>query len=557
MNWMQRLFPILHYRTLAERERATLIYVMLSLMIVLFIFYGFTAYDWFIPGQDASGTLIQVLPYRPETWVYFLLPLVMALVSLGLVRAGKMAWVLWAPPTMFYLLACLPSVISPEGFDTPSRVASLTVLILIAGLVGNELGIVAGLLVAALTLVLDSGTLAGNAIFVALLELLATALAAYLYVRFATVNRNEGELEATQERLKLAEITSRITRAAAQRDPMQDVLNLAIQLILEKYPQFYHAQVFLIDDNKVQARLVASSGAAGQALLAREHTLAVGSLSVIGQVTLSGMPVIEEAGVPNSRHRFNDLLPDTRLEAAFPLRTENDIIGALDLQSRLTVALTETDQSAFQALADSLSLVIDNVRQFENARLRIHENQRLADQARNALREVERLNKRLIGRAWSDYLRGSLRQPGLNVDFEHDVIENDNRWTPTLADAAQSGQLVQVKNVVAMPLRVRGQVVGAMEFELPEGMEFEPEDIELVQEIGDRFGLTAENTRLVEESQRIARREAMINEVSSRLQVANNVEATMTEAARSLREVLQAHRVVIRLGTPQRPSKEG
>jgi GAF domain-containing protein len=436
-------------------------------------------------------------------------------------------------------------------------VVSLILFILIAGLMGNELGIVIGLLLAAITLILDSGTLAGNAIFIVLLELLSAAIVAYLYVRFATVNRNQGTIEASEERLKLAEITSRMTRAAAQREPMQVVLDLAIQLILEKYPQFYHAQVFLIDENGVQARLAASSGAAGKALLERNHALAVGSLSVIGQVTLSGVPVIEEAGTPNSRHRFNDLLPNTRTEMAFPLRTENDIIGALDVQSQMKVVFSETDLSAFQALADSLSLVIDNVRQFENARLRIHENQRLADQARNALREVERLNKRLIGRAWGDYLRGALRQPGLNVDFEQDIIENDNRWTPTLADAAASGQLVQAKNVVAMPLRVRGQVIGAMEFELPDGVEFEPEDIELVQEIGDRFGLTAENTRLVEESQRIARREAMINEVSARLQVANNVEATMTEAARSLREVLQAHRVVIRLGTQPRPSKEG
>ncbi len=557
MSLMQRVFPVMQYRTLAERERATLIYFTLVLMIIFFVFYGLTAYDWGIPGQTARGTLVQALAYRPITWGYFFVPLLLAVGSLFMVRLGKMAWVLWTPPTMIYILTCLPVVISEiNGFDTPVYLLSLILVVLVAGLVGNELGIVTGLLIAALTLVLDSATLSGNTIFVLLLGLLAVALIAYLYVRFATINRNQGELEASEERLKLAEITSRITRAAAQRAPMQEVLDLAIRLILEKYPQFYHAQVFLIDDNGVQARLIASSGDAGQALLARDHALAVGSLSVIGQVTLSGTSMIEEAGIPNTRHRFNDLLPDTRIEAAFPLRTENDIIGALDLQSRLPVAFSGTDQSAFQALADSLSLVIDNVRQFENARLRVHENQRLADQARNALREVERLNKRLIGRAWSDYLRGALRQPGLTVDFENDTIETDNRWTTTLADAAQSGQLVQAKNVVAMPLRVRGQVVGAMEFELPDGVEFEPEDIELVQEIGDRFGLTAENTRLVEESQRIARREAMINEVSSRLQVANNVEATMTEAARSLRDVLQAQRVVIRLGTPTRQPKE-
>lgn len=556
MTLIRRIFSVSQYRTLAERERATLIYVLLLIMISFFLFYGFFSVDWAIPGQNRDGTLVEALSHRPITWVYFFVPLVIAVTSLIAVRVGRMRWVLWAPPAMLYLLACLPTIIGNNGFDTPTAVLTLMMFILIAGLVGNEPGIVSGLLIAALSLVIQSGDLRANEVFVILLELLGVAVVAYLYVRFATINRNQGESEASEERLKLAEITSRITRAAAQRSPMQEVLDLAIRMILEKYPQFYHAQVFLIDDNGIQARLIASSGNAGRALLAREHSLAVGSLSVIGQVTLRGVPVIEEAGTPTTMHRFNALLPDTRVEAAFPLRTENDIIGALDLQSHLNYVFNETDKSAFQALADSLSLVIDNVRQFESARQRIQENQRLADQARNALREIERLNKRLIGRAWGDYLRGLARQSGLNVDFEQDTIEADQRWTAALADAAQSGQLVQSKNIVAMPLRVRGQVIGAMEFELPDGVEFEAEDIELVREISDCFGLTAENMRLVEESQRLARREAMINEVSSRVQVANNVEATMTEVARSLRDVLQAQRVVIRMGTNNRQSKE-
>jgi len=39
-----------------------------------------------------------------------------------------------------------------------------------------------------------------------------------------------------------------------------------------------------------------------------------------------------------------------------------------------------------------------------------------------------------------------------------------------------------------VPLRVRGQVIGAMEFELDRG-DFTPEDIDLVQAVAERFGL--------------------------------------------------------------------
>jgi GAF domain-containing protein len=118
-----------------------------------------------------------------------------------------------------------------------------------------------------------------------------------------------------------------------------------------------------------------------------------------------------------------------------------------------------------------------------------------------------------------------------------------------------SNNIVQDGLTVAIPLRVRGRVIGAMEFELDDDDEFDPDDLELVQEISERFGLAAENTRLVEESQRMAQREALINELSSRFQSARDVEATLAEAARSLSETFMAERVSIRLGVPEKPNR--
>jgi hypothetical protein len=208
----------------------------------------------------------------------------------------------------------------------------------------------------------------------------------------------------------------------------------------------------------------------------------------------------------------------------------------------------------FQSLANSLSLAIDSIRQFESAKSQVEENQRLAEQTRSALREVERLNQRLIGRAWSEYLAGKGDQLGLDFDLETSESTPASEWTQSLKNAVETGIVIQDDNVISVPLRVRGVIVGAVEFELGEDAEFTPADMELVQEVSDRFGLAAENTRLVEESQRVAQRETLINEITSRLQSANNVEATLAEAARSLVETLQANKVAIRLGIPEKPT---
>jgi hypothetical protein len=68
--------------------------------------------------------------------------------------------------------------------------------------------------------------------------------------------------------------------------------------------------------------------------------------------------------------------------------------------------------------------------------------------------------------------------------------------------------------------------------------------------VSERFGLAAENARLFEESRRIAQREALINEVGTRLQASSGVETTLMEAARSLQQMLKANRVSIQLGEP-------
>ena len=102
--------------------------------------------------------------------------------------------------------------------------------------------------------------------------------------------------------------------------------------------------------------------------------------------------------------------------------------------------------------------------------------------------------------------------------------------------------------VIAVPVRVRGQVIGAMEFELTDTGNLSPEDLNLMEEVGEQLGLAAESNRLFETSQRVAQREALVNEISTRLQASNNVEMTLNEAARSLRSTLKANRVTIRLG---------
>ncbi|MBC7812193.1 MAG: hypothetical protein H7175_13645, partial [Burkholderiales bacterium] len=274
-----------------------------------------------------------------------------------------------------------------------------------------------------------------------------------------------------------------------------------------------------------------------------------------GRVTATNTPIVARADSTSTVHRRNEFLPATTAEAAFPLRIGPLVIGALDLQSTIVDTFREEDLPIFQALADNIAIAIDNARLFEEAEERVEENKRLVEQANTALRQVQRLNQRLTGRAWSDYVSDHQQARGVNIDFSGNQMSTGMEWTRALSQTIQTNDLVQTQTdsgarVLAVPIRLRGQVIGAMEFELDGDNYLQPEQLELVQDVGELFSLSAENARLFEESQRNAQREAMVGEIAARIQSTNNVETMLSEAARGLKQTLKAERVAIRLGTP-------
>ena len=102
---------------------------------------------------------------------------------------------------------------------------------------------------------------------------------------------------------------------------------------------------------------------------------------------------------------------------------------------------------------------------------------------------------------------------------------------------------------VSVPLRVRGLVIGAMEFELA-GEVLASEDVDMVEAVAERLGLAVESTRLFDESRRVAQRETMLNEIGSRLQRTNSIDSVLTEAARGLQNSLGAIGSRSGLGAP-------
>src|SRR5574341_1394598 len=179
-------------------------------------------------------------------------------------------------------------------------------------------------------------------------------------------------LQQAQIRARRLQATNDVSRAATSILNPDILLPMIVERISEAF-DYYHAQIFLIDELGEWAVLRASTGEVGQELLRRGHKLAVASQSVIGRVTSEGEPVIARDTDTDAVHRRNELLPNTRAEMAIPLKTGQRVIGALDVQSTEVNAFDEEAQVILQSLADEISVTLENAQLFQDIQDRVAE----------------------------------------------------------------------------------------------------------------------------------------------------------------------------------------
>ncbi len=336
------------------------------------------------------------------------------------------------------------------------------------------------------------------------------------------------------QRTRDIEATRDIGQVISSIRELDALLNQVVELIRQRFENIYHAQVFLLDTKNENAVLRVSTGEAGAKLLSRGHQLPVGGQSLIGQVTAQGNPIVALDTASSPIHKANELLPETRAELALPLRAGGVVIGALDLQSKRTDAFSEADMRLFQNITDQLAIAITNARLFEESRAR--------------LTEIEALNRQLIGEAWREYKVE--RQQALSAtgtaDSEH--------WSDLQRQAIERGELVEQISedtvTFAIPVSLRGQMLGAVEWDLPRNA-YNENARQLGRELAARLAITADNARLFEQAQRLAERERLVNDITSKLSQQADVAQILKVAVQELGQALRLPQTSIRLATSQ------
>ncbi len=343
--------------------------------------------------------------------------------------------------------------------------------------------------------------------------------------------------ERNERRARQFESISKVARTISSTRDLNTLLTQITTVISREFG-FYHVGIFLLDAAREYAILSAANSEGGQVMLNRGHRLKVGEIGIVGYVTGTGEPRVALDTGTDAVFFNNPDLPDTHSEIALPLRSGEEIIGALDVQSTQVGAFSQEDISILSTLADQVSVAIQNARQFEETHKALSEAEALAKQFAKAGWQQFTKDKNLIG----------IHHTGAKATLLYEKAgkqKEDGVWETGPTKGRTRGAFL------SLPIELRGEAIGSVDVRSPDNRPWDQDELDIVTAIIERAAIAMENARLLEESQRLASKEAKIGAVTARIGASINIRNVLQTAVEELGRALPGSEVVIQFQTDQ------
>jgi GAF domain-containing protein/HAMP domain-containing protein len=279
-----------------------------------------------------------------------------------------------------------------------------------------------------------------------------------------------------EKRALQLETASEVAREAASIRDVSVLLERVTHLISDRF-SFYHAGIFLLDQQKEYAILQAASSPGGFRMIERGHKLQVGKVGVVGFAAGEGQPRLAQDVGADVIYFDNPDMPDTRSELALPLKIRDEVIGVLDVQSREPNAFSREDVQILQTMADQIAVAIDNAR--------------LLQSSEKALSDLEALYGQESREAWQKRVQ---TQPKA-YSYNPSGVGAQSPESSGLGRPTENGGL----NHLTKNLIFRGEVIGSIDLARDDTRNWSDDELALVEEILEQTGLALENARLVEQ----------------------------------------------------------
>ncbi|MFN8419620.1 MAG: GAF domain-containing protein [Anaerolineae bacterium] len=353
----------------------------------------------------------------------------------------------------------------------------------------------------------------------------------------------------------------RFTRAILGADRLETALTEAVETIREQLG-YYHAQIFLIEEQTGLVLLRAASGMNEVQVMATRRRIAVGDAHPVNEVLRTAEAVRVDMSSPEELRA--EFLPTTRSEALVTLTYGNTVTGVLDVHSVQPDAFTDADIEVLHMIAAELALMVHNARLVvklqENNRLRLVLEEQLQtgaaererqSQVQSGEREQERQEQRSMARL----LQGRLDQQ-VGFDWRNGMLIANSETSDTQVQAMKGvvpethDDETSGEHIMTVPIVLRSVVIGVMEFRSTRPGGWSSRHVDLARVISQRLALTLDNLNLFEQAQITANREQLVSQLSAQLQTRTDIDSLLELATDLFQRTLGASQANIRLGIP-------
>ena len=168
----------------------------------------------------------------------------------------------------------------------------------------------------------------------------------------------------------LAASTEVSRRLSTILDPDQLVKEVVEQV--QQAFNYYHAHIYLFDQNRENLRMVGGTGEAGRTMLKNQHAIPAGR-GLVGHAAETNQVVLVSETAENPNWLPNPLLPDTKSEIAVPIAVGEHVLGVLDVQHNIGGGLKQEDTDLLQAIASQVAIALQNAQAYEVTRRKVEQ----------------------------------------------------------------------------------------------------------------------------------------------------------------------------------------
>lgn len=401
----------------------------------------------------------------------------------------------------------------------------------------------------------------------------------------AGVINNVHLLDESQNRAIQLETAAEIARDISGSLNLDELLIKAVNFIRERF-DFYHASIFLHDLPGEFAVIREATGDAGAQMKRAGYKIGIGSKSIVGFVSSQGQQLVVDDTAKDATYYANPLFPDTRSEAALPLKVGERIMGVLDVQSIHAYAFTEDKLRSLQILTDQVAIAVVNTELFAETQEHLSQHRllhhitttaasgsTLEEALENAVGGLQvtlggdRVSILLVNREKNTLeIKASIGYAENITSLRVPVGNGITGWAAAhkrilrVRDVSEDPRYIQIssntRSELAIPLVYRNELLGILNVESELIDAYTENDEEMLGTLGGSLAAIIANARLLEQIRIQAERERLIYEVTSRIRRSTDIQSILNTTASELTRLTGAQYTKIQITSENSTKQE-